>query len=155
MLFPFLVSPPKIPSLPPLLPNLSTRIPSPGIPLYWNIGPRASPPIDDQLCHPLLHMQLEPQVPPCVFFDWWFSPREVWGYWLSCSSFGAANPFSFLGTFSNSFIGDLVLCPMDDCEHPLLYFPGTGRVSQETAISGSFQQALLGIYNSDWVGEHI
>ena len=27
-------------------------------------------------------MQLEPQVPPCVFFGWWFSPRELWGYWL-------------------------------------------------------------------------
>jgi hypothetical protein len=27
-------------------------------------------------------MQLEPQVPPCVFFGWWFSPRELWMYWL-------------------------------------------------------------------------
>jgi hypothetical protein len=28
-------------------------------------------------------MQLEPWVPPCVFFfGWWFSPRELWGYWL-------------------------------------------------------------------------
>jgi hypothetical protein len=27
-------------------------------------------------------MQLEPVVPPCVFFGWWFSPREFWGYWL-------------------------------------------------------------------------
>jgi hypothetical protein len=27
-------------------------------------------------------MLLETQVPPCVFFDWWFSPRELWGYWL-------------------------------------------------------------------------
>jgi hypothetical protein len=27
-------------------------------------------------------MQVEPRVPPCVFFDWWFSPRELWGYWL-------------------------------------------------------------------------
>ena len=26
--------------------------------------PRASPPIDDQLVHPLLHIYLEPQVPP-------------------------------------------------------------------------------------------
>ncbi|KRY62127.1 hypothetical protein T4D_8426 [Trichinella pseudospiralis] len=26
---------------------------------------------------------------------------------------------------------------MDDCEHPLLYLPVTGRDSQETAISGS------------------
>jgi hypothetical protein len=34
---------------------------------------------------------------------------------------------------------------MDDCEHPLLYLPGTGRASQETAITGSCQQALVGI----------
>jgi hypothetical protein len=28
-------------------------------------------------------MQLEPWVPPCVLFGWWFSPWEVWGYyWL-------------------------------------------------------------------------
>jgi hypothetical protein len=27
-------------------------------------------------------MQLETRVPPCVFIDWWFSPRELWGYWL-------------------------------------------------------------------------
>jgi hypothetical protein len=27
-------------------------------------------------------MQLEPWIPPCVFFDWWFSPRELWGYSL-------------------------------------------------------------------------
>jgi hypothetical protein len=29
--------------------------------------------------HPLLHTQLEPWVPPCVLFGWWFS---LWGYWL-------------------------------------------------------------------------
>jgi hypothetical protein len=45
-------------------------------------GPRASPPTDDRLGHPLLHMQLEPHVPPCVFFDQWFSLKELWGYWL-------------------------------------------------------------------------
>jgi hypothetical protein len=33
-------------------------------------------------------MQLEPWVPPCVFFGWWFIPRDlcvcggVGGYWL-------------------------------------------------------------------------
>ena len=37
---------------------------------------------------------------------------------------------------------------IDDCEHPLLCLPGTGIVSQETAISGSFQQNLAGIWNS-------
>jgi hypothetical protein len=27
-------------------------------------------------------VQLEPWVPPCVFFGWWFSPRELWRYRL-------------------------------------------------------------------------
>ena len=31
-------------------------------------GPRASPSIDVQQGHPLLHMQLEPWAPPCVLF---------------------------------------------------------------------------------------
>jgi hypothetical protein len=33
----------------------------------------------------------------------------------------------------------------------LLYFSGTGRASQETALSGSCQQALVGICNNVWV----
>jgi hypothetical protein len=45
-----------------------------------------------------------------------------------------------------------VFLPIDDCEHPLLYLPGTGRASQETAISGSCQQNLAGICNSVCVG---
>ena len=68
-----------------------------------------------------------------------------------CSSYRAANPFNSLDTFTSSFIGDPVLRPMDDCEHPLLYLPDTGRASQETAISGSCQQVLVGICNSVWV----
>jgi hypothetical protein len=45
-------------------------------------GPMASPPINDWLGHPLMNMQLEPWVPPCIFFDCWFSPKKLWGYWL-------------------------------------------------------------------------
>ena len=33
--------------------------------------------------------------------------------------------------------------PTDDCEHPLLYLPGTGITSQEIAISESCQQNLV------------
>jgi hypothetical protein len=43
---------------------------------------RTSPPIDDWLGHPLLHMQLKSWVPPCGFCGWWFSPWEIWGYWI-------------------------------------------------------------------------
>ena len=68
-----------------------------------------------------------------------------------CSTYRVADPFSSLGTFSSSSIGGPVFHPIDDCEHPLLYLPGTGIASQETAISGSFQQNLAGICNSVWV----
>ena len=84
----FLVCPLKIPY--PLFPPPS---PQPTHSHFWPwqspilrhrtfTGPRASPPIDDQVGHPLKRMQLEPWVPPCVFFDCWFSSRELGGYWL-------------------------------------------------------------------------
>jgi hypothetical protein len=38
-----------------------------------------------------------------------------------------------------------VLQPIDDCEHLLLYLPGSGIASQERAILGSCQQTLSGI----------
>ena len=68
-----------------------------------------------------------------------------------CSTYRVTDPFSSLGTFSSSSIGGPVLHPIDDCEHPLLYLPGTGIASYETAIPGSLQQNLAGICNSVWV----
>ena len=37
--------------------------------------------------------------------------------------------------------------PIADCEHPLMCLLGPGLVSQETAISGSFQQNLASVCN--------
>jgi hypothetical protein len=51
------------------------------------------------------------------------------------SSYRAADPFSSFGTFSSSFIGDPVLHPIDDCEHPLLYLPGTGSLTGDSSFS--------------------
>ena len=65
-----------------------------------------------------------------------------------CSTYRVADPFSSLGAFSSFSIGGPVFHPIDDCEHPLLYLPGTGKASQETVISESFQQNLAGICNS-------
>jgi hypothetical protein len=53
-----------------------------------------------------------------------------------CSSYRVTDPFNFLGTFSSSSIGGPVFHPIDDCQNPPLYLPGTGIASQETAISG-------------------
>jgi hypothetical protein len=44
-----------------------------------------------------------------------------------------------------------VFHPIDDCERPLLYLPGTGIASYETVIPGSLHQNLAGICNSVWV----
>ena len=101
--------------------------------------PRASPPIDGQLGHPQLYMQLETQL--------W----EVLVSSYCCSSYRVADPFSSLGTFSSSSIGGPVFHLIDHYEHPLLYLPGTGITSQERAISGSCQQNLADICNSVWV----
>jgi hypothetical protein len=46
---------------------------------------------------------------------------------------------------------DPALSPMVGCEHPSLYLSGSGRASQESVITGSFQHALLVIHNSVWV----
>jgi hypothetical protein len=135
---------PKAPYTLPCSPTRPLPLPGPGVPLYW-VGhmifaiPRASPPIDGRLGHPLLHMQLETQ---------------LWGILVSsycCSSYRVADPFSSLGTFSRSFIRGPVFHPIDNCEHPLLYLPGIGIDSQERVMSWSCQQNLSGICNSAWV----
>ena len=60
-----------------------------------------------------------------------------------CSPMGLQTP-SAPGVLSLApSLGDPVLHPRGDCKHLLLYLSGTGRASQELAISGSYQQALL------------
>jgi hypothetical protein len=85
---------------------------------------------DGRLGHLLIHMQLETRAPGVLVISY------------CCSTYRAADPFSSLGTFSSSSIGGPVIHPIADCEHPLLCLLGPGIVSQETTISGSFQQNL-------------
>ena len=59
----------------------------------------------------------------------------------------AKDLFSSSDTFSNSSIGGPVLHPIADCEHLLMCLLGPGLVSQETAISGSFQKNLASVCN--------
>jgi hypothetical protein len=121
-------------------------------------GPSTSPPPDARQDYPLLHMRLKPWVTPCVLFGWWYSPFELWGWgwgsllgWYCCSSYEIANPFSIFSPFPNSSIGVPMLSPKVDCEHPNLYWSGSGRASLGTAIQGFLQQGVLGIINSVWV----
>ena len=117
-------------------------LPNPPTPASWpwhspELGhiilsrPRAFPPNDGQRGHLLLHMQLE---------TW------AMGVLISsscCFSCRIADLFSSLGTFSSSSPESPVIHPIDDCEHPLLYLPGTGLASCETAIPGTLHKILL------------
>jgi hypothetical protein len=89
MLFPFLIFTPQEPLIPPPLLLLwgcaPTHPPTPTSPPSHSptlgrgafLGPRASSPIDAGPGHPLLHIWLEPWVPPCVLFGWWFRPWKT------------------------------------------------------------------------------
>ena len=54
-----------------------------------------------------------------------------------------ADPFSSMCTFSTSSIGGPVFHPIDDCEHPLLYLPGTGKPHRRQLYQGPFSKILL------------
>jgi hypothetical protein len=127
-----------LPPFPVPLPTHSTSWPWHSTVLGYIIfaRPRVSPPNDGRLGHLLLHMQLETRAHGVLVSSY------------CCYSYRVTDPFSSLGTFSSFSIGGPVIHPIDDCEHPLLYLPGTGIASQETAISGSCQQNLAVICNS-------
>jgi hypothetical protein len=84
----------------------------------------------------VIHMQLETRVPAGAL---------VSSY--CCSTHRVVVPLSSLGTLSSSSIGGPVIHPIADCEHPLMCLLGLGINSQETAISGSFQQNLASVFN--------
>jgi len=86
----------------------------------------------------------------CVLFGWWFSPWVLWLAW-HYRSYRVANPFSFFNPVSNSSIGNPILSSVVSCEDPPVYLSCSAKASQETAILGSCQIALLGIPNSDWL----
>ena len=154
MLFPFLVSP-KPPTTMSVFPHTHTPTTTspPSNSLHWDLKP-------SQDLEPLL-----PLVPDKVIFcyicSWNHEFFHVYSLvggalgglvgWYYSSSYGAVNPFSFFSTSSNSSIGYPMLSPMIVCQHLPPYLLGSGRASQETAISGSFQRALLGIHNKVWV----
>jgi hypothetical protein len=64
-----------------------------------------------------------------------------------CCTYRVADHFSYLGTFSRSSIGGPVINPIADCEHPLLCLLDRGIASQETSVSGSFEQNLASVCN--------
>ena len=90
---------------------------------------------DGLLGHLLIHMHLETRAP---------------GYWLVhivVPPIGLQTPLAPWVLSLASPLGGPVFHPIADCEHPLLCLLGPDIVSQETAISGSFQQNIASVCN--------
>ena len=156
MLSSFQVSPPKNPCPIPLPPAHLLPLPCTGFPLYWVIEPS-----QDQ--GPLLPLMANKAI-LCYICSWSHGSLHVYflvGGLVPGSSRGTGwfilfllwgcKPLNSLGLFSSSSTGDPVLCPVVGWEHRLLCLSGIDRASLETAISGSCQQALVGIHKSVWV----
>jgi hypothetical protein len=113
---------------PPDQPTHPLPLPRPGIPLHWGIEPYRTKGLSSHWWAARLSSATYAAraMSPTMCLLWLVvSSQEALGVLVSsycCSSYGAANPFSSLGPFSSSFIGDPVLHPMDGCEHQLLYF---------------------------------
>jgi hypothetical protein len=56
---------------------------------------------------------------------------------VCCSSYGVTNPFSSFSPSPNSSLRVPVFRQMVGCNHLHVYWSGSGRASQGTAISGS------------------
>jgi hypothetical protein len=126
----------------PKVPHTHPPIPYPPTPPFW---PWRSPVLGHiKFASPMgLSLQWWPTRPS---FDTYAARVKSSGVLVSsecCSTYRVADPFSSLSTFSSSSIGGPVIHPIADCEHPLLCLLGPDIVSQERAISGSFQQNLV------------
>jgi hypothetical protein len=72
------------------------------------------------------------------------------GYWLVdivVPPIGLQFPLALWVLSLAPSLGGPVIHPIADCEHPLLCLLGPGIVSQEKAISVSFQQNLASVCN--------
>jgi hypothetical protein len=95
---------------------------------------KASLSCDGGLGHLLIYMQLESRAP---------------GYWLVHNVVPPIGLQIPLATWVLSLAPPLgpVIYPIADCERPLMCLLGLGIVSQETAISVSFQQNFASVCN--------
>jgi hypothetical protein len=137
---------PTPPSIPVFLPWHSPTLG------HWAFtGPRASPPTDVQQDHPLPHMRRSRgSLHVCSLVS-----GPVPGISRGGCSVDTVALTMGLQTPSASSVSSLTptpslptLNPVIGCKHLPLYLSGSGRVSQETAISGFHQQALPSILNS-------
>jgi hypothetical protein len=121
----------------------TSPIPYPPTPPFW---PWRSPVLGHiKFASPMgLSLQWWPTRPS---FDTYAARDKSSWVLVSCSTYRVADPFSSLGTFSRSSIGGRVTHPIADCDHPLLCLLGPSIVSQERAISGSFQRNLASVCN--------
>jgi hypothetical protein len=121
------------------------------IPFFWSLLCKPPSPFPLILllwgCSPTYYPLLPHR--PSIPLHWGIKPSQDQGPPLPLMPDKA--PSSPLVLLLSPPLGSLISVQWFRCEHLYLYWLGSGRASQETAISNSWQQALLGISNSVWV----
>ena len=162
MLSPFLVSPPKTRSpysllTPPAHQPTHSYFLALAFPYAGALSlhrPRAPPPVDDQLGHLLLHMQLEQWVPPCALFGWWFSPWELWEYWLVhivVSSLGLQTPLASWVLPLAYTLGTLCSVQWMDASIHFCICQALAVSLRRQLYQAPFSKHFFDIHNSVWV----
>jgi hypothetical protein len=115
-------------------------------------GPRASPPTDVRQCHPLLHMYVEPRVPPCILLGWysrinwmfilpsWLHSHSAFPVLLPAPSPGSWSSFRWLAQNTHICSGQLLAEPPKEQPHQV---PVNKGLLATSTVSG------FGVCNQD------
>ena len=100
-------------------------------------GPRASPLPDIQKGHPLPHIWPAQWVPPCVFFGWWSSPKELQGVCPIdniAPSMGLQTPLAPSFPSPTPLLWTIMLSQMVGCEQTFVFVRFWQSLSGESHI---------------------
>jgi hypothetical protein len=119
-----------------------------------SLGPRASPLVAIRQGHPLLHLYLEPWIPPDTLLGWW---SRLWENWVVMPAntvlpMGLQFPLCSSSPSASTSTMFPELSLMVGSKHPHLHWSVSGQTYPGTTTLGSCPQAPLDPSNSAGFG---
>ena len=113
-------------------------------------GPRASSPTDARWSHPLLHIELEPWISPCILFGRWFSPWMLFVVqWVDLFFLWGCNPLQFCQSFP-LLMGSCLCLDRNDSGLKVLIWMG-GPIPQLVPVPIYWKWSLQVLFPLCWI----